>query len=166
MTTMPKTRWAKTVDGACIAYQDFGDGPVAMVIIPAWFSHLEVYWEEPHYARFMRRLGRNLRVLSFDKRGLGMSDRVHGALGLEAQMDDVRAVMDAAGVERAALLGWGGFASAPLGGFLRRDLPRARNRLVHRRPCPPSPEHRLSLGYKRRRGGGIGRRDLLDHVGR
>ena len=123
MTDVPKTRWAKTVDGACIAYQDLGEGPVTMVIIPAWFSHLEVYWEEPHYARFMLRLARDMRVLSFDKRGLGMSDRIHGALGLEAQMDDVRAVMDAADVERAALLGWGGFASVPLAVFFAATHP-------------------------------------------
>ena len=123
MTAIPKTRWAKTVDAACIAYQDLGEGPVAMVMIPAWCSHLEVYWEEPHYARFMRRLARNMRVLTFDKRGLGMSDRIHGAPGLEAQMDDVRAVMDAAGVERAALLGWGGFASAPLAAFFAATYP-------------------------------------------
>ena len=120
---IPKTRWATTVDGACIAYQDFGKGPVAIVVIPAWFSHLEVYWEEPHYARFMTRLARDLRVLTFDKRGFGMSDRVHGPLGLEAQMDDVRAVMDAAGVERAALLGWGGFASVPLAVFFAATYP-------------------------------------------
>ena len=116
MTAIPKTRWAKTVDGACIAYQDFGEGPVAMVIIPAWFSHLEVYWEEPHYARFMRRLARNMRVLTFDKRGFGMSDRVHGALGLEAQMDDVRAVMDAAGVDACGAPRLGRLRLGPAGG--------------------------------------------------
>ncbi len=104
---MPKTRWATTVDGACIAYQDFGEGPVTLVVIHGWVSHLEIYWEQPRFARFMRRLARNMRVLQFDKRGVGMSDRLTGPPGLDVQMDDVRAVMDAAAVERAALFGWG-----------------------------------------------------------
>jgi class 3 adenylate cyclase len=105
---IPQTRWARTVDGACIAYQDIGDGPVTLVVIHGWVSHLEVYWEQPRYVRFLRRLSRNTRVLVFDKRGIGMSDRVAGSPDLGVLLDDVRAVMDAAGVERAALLGWGG----------------------------------------------------------
>jgi class 3 adenylate cyclase/pimeloyl-ACP methyl ester carboxylesterase len=104
---VPQTRWARTVDGACIAYQDIGEGPVTLVVIHGWVSHLEVYWEQPRYVRFIRRLSRNLRVLVFDKRGIGMSDRVQGTPDLSILLDDVRAVMDAAGVERAALLGWG-----------------------------------------------------------
>jgi class 3 adenylate cyclase len=141
---VPKTRWATTVDGACIAYQELGEGPVTLVVIPAWFSHLEVYWEEPHYARFMRRLARNMRVITFDKRGVGMSDRVHGALGLEAQMDDVRAVMDSAGVGRAALLGWGGFASVPPAVFFAATYPDRALALcidgpVHPRKCADFP---------------------------
>ena len=108
MTDVPETRWARTVDGACIAYQDIGDGPVTLVVIHGWVSHLEVYWEQPRYVRFVRRLSRNLRVLLFDKRGVGMSDRVNGTPDIGTLADDVRAVMDAAGVEKAALLGWGG----------------------------------------------------------
>jgi class 3 adenylate cyclase/pimeloyl-ACP methyl ester carboxylesterase len=104
---VPRTRWATTVDGASIAYQDAGEGPLALVVIHGWISHLEVYWEHPRFAQFMRRLSRNLRVLQFDKRGTGMSDRIIGAPDLETRVDDVRAVMDAAGVKRAALLGWG-----------------------------------------------------------
>ena len=104
---MPKTQWAVTVDGAYIAYQDVGQGPQALVLIHGWWSHLELSWEDPSYARFMDRLSRRLRVLVFDKRGTGMSDRFTEPPHLEARMDDVRAVMDAAGVERAALLGWG-----------------------------------------------------------
>ena len=96
-----------TVDGAYIAYQDVGQGPHTLVLIHGWWSHLELSWEEPSYARFMDRLSRKLRVLVFDKRGTGMSDRFTEPPHLEARMDDVRAVMDAAGVERAALLGWG-----------------------------------------------------------
>ena len=104
---IPQTRWATTIDGACIAYQDLGSGPVTLVVIHGWISHLEVYWEQPLYVRFLRRLSRDMRVLVFDKRGVGMSDRVVGTPDLGALMDDVRAVMDAAGVEKAALLGWG-----------------------------------------------------------
>jgi len=104
---MPKTQWAVTVDGAYIAYQDVGAGPHALVLIHGWWSHLELSWEEPDYVRFMDRLSRRMRVLVFDKRGTGMSDRFTEPPHLEARMDDVRAVMDAAGVERAALVGWG-----------------------------------------------------------
>jgi class 3 adenylate cyclase len=108
MTNVPQTHWARTVDGACIAYQDLGDGSVTLVVIHGWVSHLEVYWEQPRYVRFLRRLSRNMRVLVFDKRGIGMSDRVAGTPDIGVLADDVRAVMDAAGVEVAALLGWGG----------------------------------------------------------
>ena len=66
-----------------------------------------MYWEQPRYVRFLSRLSRNMRVLVFDKRGIGMSDRVPGRPDLGVLLDDVRAVMDAAGVEKAALLGWG-----------------------------------------------------------
>jgi class 3 adenylate cyclase len=104
---VPQTRWARTVDGACIAYQDLGEGPVTLLVVHGWVSHLEVYWEQPRYARFVRRLSRNMRVLLFDKRGVGMSDRVAGALDLGVLADDVRAVLDDAGVERAAILGYG-----------------------------------------------------------
>jgi class 3 adenylate cyclase/pimeloyl-ACP methyl ester carboxylesterase len=106
-TGIPKIRWARSVDGACLAYQDFGGGPLTLVVIHGWVSHLEIYWEQPRYVRFMRRLARNLRILVFDKRGTGMSDRFTHPPTLETCMEDVRAVMDAAGVERAAIFGWG-----------------------------------------------------------
>jgi class 3 adenylate cyclase len=103
----PRTRWAKTVDGASIAYQDLGSGPSTLVCAFGHVTHLEIDWEWPANVAFMRRLSRNMRVLNFDKRGTGMSDRLAAAPSLEVQMDDIRAVMDAAGVERAALLGTG-----------------------------------------------------------
>ena len=109
---VPKTRWAKTVDGASIAYQDFGAGPLTLVVIHGWVSHMEIYWEVPGFARLMHRLARNLRIIHFDKRGTGLSDRVSGPLDIGVRMDDIRAVMDAAGVERAALYGWGNGGSA------------------------------------------------------
>ena len=108
MTNVPQTRWARTVDGACIAYQELGEGSVTLLVVHGWVSHLEVYWEQPRYVRFLRRLSRNMRVLVFDKRGIGMSDRMAGTPDIGVLADDVRAVMDAAGTERAALLGWGG----------------------------------------------------------
>ena len=97
----PRARWARTVDGAYIAYKDVGEGPITLVLINGWVSHLEVYWEQPLYVRFLRRLSRNMRVLVFDKCGIGMSDRVgEGAPDLGILADDVRAVMDAAGSRR------------------------------------------------------------------
>lgn len=119
---IPKTRWAKTVDDAYIAYQDFGEGPVALVVIHGWVTHLEVLWEQPRCARFMRRLAERMRVLQFDKRGTGMSDRFARPPDLEARMDDVRAVMDTAGVERAALFGWGD-GGPPLAAFFAAAHP-------------------------------------------
>ena len=110
--TVPKTRWAKTVDGVWIAYQDFGQGPLTLVFMNGMYSHLEVYWEVPQFARFMNRLGAGVRVLHLDRRGTGLSDRVTHSPTLEARMDDIRAVMDAAGVDRAAIYGWGWGAPA------------------------------------------------------
>jgi class 3 adenylate cyclase len=104
---VPKTRWAATIDGASIAYQDFGAGPVTLVCMMGGPTHLEIEWEYGGHVAFMRRLARNMRVLNFDKRGTGMSDRIGAVPDLETRMDDVRAVMDAAGVERAAILGMG-----------------------------------------------------------
>jgi class 3 adenylate cyclase len=111
-SAIPKTRWAKTVDGVWIAYQDFGTGPLTLVFMNGLYSHLEVYWELPQYARFMNRLAAGVRVLHFDRRGTGLSDRISYTPTLESRMDDIRAVMDAAEVERAALYGWGWGAPA------------------------------------------------------
>jgi class 3 adenylate cyclase len=104
---IPSTKWARTRDGVDIAYQDFGEGTHTILLIHGWVSHLEVYWEQPRYERFMRRLASGMRVLVLDKRGVGMSDRVTATVDLETRADDLRAVMDAAGVERAAVLAWG-----------------------------------------------------------
>ena len=83
------------------------------MLAPGYISNLEANWEEPNYARFLERLASRFRVVLFDKRGTGLSDRIAAAT-LEERADDVRAVMDAAGVERGALLGWseGGSYSA------------------------------------------------------
>lgn len=101
---MPRTRYAKSGD-VNIAYQVVGEGRLDLVYVPGWVSHLEVAWEEPSYARFLERLASFSRVILFDKRGTGMSDRDVGLPTLEERMDDVRAVMDAAGSDRAAIFG-------------------------------------------------------------
>jgi pimeloyl-ACP methyl ester carboxylesterase len=111
---MPKTRWATTADDASMAYQVVGHGSQTIVVIHPWASHLEVYWEQPRFVVFMRRLARDLRVVHLDKRGWGMSDRIFGTPDVGVLMDDVQAVMDASGTERAAVFGWGGTGGAPL----------------------------------------------------
>lgn len=88
-----------------IAYQVIGDGDVDMVLAPGWVSHLEMCWEYPDFAAFLRRLSTFARLIVFDKRGTGLSDRMRGHPSLEQRMDDVRLVMDAAGSERAVLFG-------------------------------------------------------------
>ena len=89
-----------------IAYQVTGDGPFDLVLVPGFFSHLEIDWEHPDHARFLDGLGSFARLIRFDKRGTGLSDRAVGLPDLETRMDDVRAVMDAAESERAALFGY------------------------------------------------------------
>jgi pimeloyl-ACP methyl ester carboxylesterase len=102
---IPETRYAKSGD-INIAYQVVGDGPRDLVLVPGWVSNIEVFWEESGLARFLRRLASFSRLILFDKRGTGLSDRVADMPTLETRMDDVRAVMDAVGSERAALLGY------------------------------------------------------------
>ena len=103
----PETRYARAGD-LSIAYQVVGDGPRDLVVVPGWISHLEYQWEEPSYARFLERLASFSRLILFDKRGSGLSDRVSTSAlpTLEERMDDVRAVMDAVGSEHASLLGF------------------------------------------------------------
>ncbi|MCC7125237.1 MAG: alpha/beta fold hydrolase, partial [Acidobacteria bacterium] len=90
-----------------IAYQVVGDGPVDLVFVMGWVSHLECFWSEPGFARFLTRLSGMARLILFDKRGTGLSDRVSESElpTLEQRMDDVRAVMEAAGSQRAVLMG-------------------------------------------------------------
>jgi class 3 adenylate cyclase len=99
--TEPETRYAKSGD-IHVAYQVSGDGPFDLVLVPGFVTHLEIEAEIPGFAAFLRRLESFARLIRFDKRGTGMSDRVSGAPTLEARMDDVRAVMDAVGSQRAA----------------------------------------------------------------
>jgi pimeloyl-ACP methyl ester carboxylesterase len=102
----PETSYAKSGD-VHIAYQVLGDGPIDLVFVPGWTTHLELSWDDPPEAAFRERLASFSRLILFDKRGTGLSDRVpvDELPILEERMDDIRAVMDAAGSERAALLG-------------------------------------------------------------
>jgi pimeloyl-ACP methyl ester carboxylesterase len=102
---LPETRYAKS-GGVNIAYQTVGSGARDLVLVPGWVSNLDVFWEEPTFARFLTRLASFSRLIMFDKRGTGLSDRVSDMPSLEVRMDDVRAVMDAVGSERAALFGY------------------------------------------------------------
>ena len=100
----PTTRYARSGD-VSIAYQVFGGGSFDLVYVPGWTSNVEMNWQNPRLVRSLERLGSFARVIIFDKRGTGLSDRVAGYPTIEQRMDDVRAVMDAAGCERAALFG-------------------------------------------------------------
>jgi class 3 adenylate cyclase len=102
----PETRYARSGE-AHIAYQVVGEGPIDLVYVPGWVSNVELNWDDASYARFLSRIASFARLIMFDKRGTGLSDRVpeDRLPNLEQRMDDVRAVMDAAGSERAALFG-------------------------------------------------------------
>jgi pimeloyl-ACP methyl ester carboxylesterase/DNA-binding winged helix-turn-helix (wHTH) protein len=99
-----ETQYAKS-GGVHIAYRVVGSSGPDLVFVPGWVSHLESAWEEPHFARFLKRLASFSRLILIDRRGTGLSDRVADVPSLEVRMDDVRAVMDAVGSEQAALFG-------------------------------------------------------------
>jgi pimeloyl-ACP methyl ester carboxylesterase len=100
----PATRYAKSGD-IRIAYQVFGEGPVDVVIAPPFVSSIETYWDEPNAARWLLRLASYARVVMLDKRGTGMSDPVSELPDLDERIDDIRAAMDAAGMECATMVG-------------------------------------------------------------
>jgi class 3 adenylate cyclase len=104
---IPRTRYVKTSDGASLAYQVSGSGRTDLLYIPGWHSHLEVYWEQPSYARWMRHLGESFRVISFDKRGTGLSEREAPPPDLDTMMEDVNCILEAAGADRPVLWGDG-----------------------------------------------------------
>jgi pimeloyl-ACP methyl ester carboxylesterase len=115
MPDAPQTRYAKS-GGLNIAYQVVGDGPIDLVYVAGWISNVELMWEEPAHAHVLGRLASFSRLIAFDKRGTGLSDPVplDRLPTLEERMDDVRAVLDAVGSERAAVFGFseGGVMSA------------------------------------------------------
>ncbi len=101
---LPETRYARSGD-VSIAFKVIGEGEHDIVVVPGFVSNVELSWQNPRYVECYERLTAVGRLILFDKRGTGLSDRVSGIAGLETRMDDVRAVMDAAGSERAALFG-------------------------------------------------------------
>ena len=123
----PVTRYAKSGD-IHVAYQVFGEGPLNPVIAPFFVSNVEVFWDNPDAARWLLRLASFARVTMFDKRGTGMSDRVTELPGLEQRIDDVRAVMDAVGMEQAALLGMS--EGGPLAALFAATFPERCSALV------------------------------------
>ncbi len=104
MATQPETKFTQSGE-VSIAYQVVGNGPRDLVVVPGFVSHLEQAWEDPSFTRFLLQLASFSRLILFDKRGTGLSDRITGIPTLEQRMDDVRAVLDAVGSERAALFG-------------------------------------------------------------
>ncbi|WP_298549286.1 alpha/beta hydrolase, partial [uncultured Aquimarina sp.] len=109
----PETKYTKS-GLVNIAYQVFGSGPVDIVYIPGWVSNIDWMWSCPELVDFFTELGKFARVILFDKRGTGLSDRVVEFATLEERMEDITAVMDAVGSEKAALFGHseGGSVSA------------------------------------------------------
>src|SRR5215475_5054523 len=104
MSGVPETQFTRAGD-VDIAYQVVGPAAqLDLVFVPGWVSHLEVMWELPEFARFLDRLAAMGRLIMFDKRGTGLSDRVAGMLTLEQRADDIAAVMDAAGSAQAAVV--------------------------------------------------------------
>jgi pimeloyl-ACP methyl ester carboxylesterase len=105
MAAIPETHFVRAGE-VDIAYQVFGQGP-DLVVVNGWFTNLDVMWELPEYARFLDRVATFSRLVMFDKRGTGLSDRVSTVPTLEERADDVTAVMDAIGIESAAVAGTG-----------------------------------------------------------
>jgi pimeloyl-ACP methyl ester carboxylesterase len=104
MAEAPETRYAKSGD-IHIAYQAVGKGPLDLVLVPGFISHVELQWQNPRLAHMLQRLASFSRLIIFDKPGTGLSDRLTAIPTLEQRMDHVRAVMDAVGSERAARFG-------------------------------------------------------------
>ena len=127
-----------------IAYQVTGDGPFDLVLVPGFISHLELDWAEPRHARFLDRLGAFARLIRFDKRGTGLSDRPSVLGGIETRMDDVRAVMDAVGCARAALVAY--WEGGPMAALFAATYPERTSALaLYGTFCPPNPLRRLSV---------------------
>ncbi len=123
----PETRYAQA-DGASLAYQVIGDGPLDLLFLPGWISQVEHLWELPALRRFLERLAAFSRVVIFDRRGGGLSDRVLGQYSVAQDAEDALAVLDAAGSERAALLTYS--LGGPAGALLAADHPERVGALV------------------------------------
>ncbi len=124
---VPATQYVES-DGLSIAYQVFGEGATDLVFVPGIVTHLELNWETPNIARALRLLARHFRVIAFDKRGQGLSDRFEGVPTLEQRMDDVRDVMRAAGSQRAVLLAYS--EGGAMGALFAATYPELVDRLI------------------------------------
>jgi class 3 adenylate cyclase/pimeloyl-ACP methyl ester carboxylesterase len=139
-----EVRYAKSGD-VSIAYQVTGDGPFDLLLISGFISHLEIDWHESRHARFLDRLSSFARLIRFDKRGTGLSDRPSALGGIEARMDDLRAVMDAVGCERAALFAY--WEGGPMAALFAATYPERTSALAlfgtfaRRTPVPDYPWH-------------------------
>ena len=153
---MPETRYALSGD-INIAYQTIGHGPLDIVIVPGSISHVEFHHEMPGFTAFLQRLSAFARVVTFDKRGQGLSDRVSGVPSLEERMDDVRAVMDAVRSKRAVLLGFS--EGSPMSVLFAATYPERVSHLIlvggyallleDRRSVRSLPHgHRCSMGHR------------------
>ena len=127
MAEPPLTRYARSGE-INIAYQVRGEGEIDLVWVPNWLSNVDLWYEEPSFARFFDRLASFTRLIVFDRRGSGVSDPVVGAPTLEERMDDIRAVMDAAGSERAAL--WGFSEGGPMAALFAATHPERVSALI------------------------------------
>lgn len=123
----PQTRYAKSGD-VNVAYQVLGEGPIDVVYVWGWLSHLDFQWTEPTVTSFLHRLASFARLIMFDKRGTGLSDPIAGTPTFEERMDDIRAVMDAVGSERAGLLGFS--EGAALSALFAASHPERTTRLI------------------------------------
>jgi pimeloyl-ACP methyl ester carboxylesterase len=148
---LPEVRYARSGD-VNIAYAFVGDGPFDLVLVPGFISHLELDWEEPRYAHFLERLASFSRLILFDKRGTGLSDRPAGLPDLETRMDDVRAVMDAVGSASAALLGYS--EGGPMSCLFAATYPDRTAALVlygtYAKRCNPDPDYPWASTWEER----------------
>jgi pimeloyl-ACP methyl ester carboxylesterase len=126
-SVLPTTRYANSGD-VSIAYQTMGSGPIDLILVLGIVSHVEFLHEIPGWTDFLRRLSAFARVITFDKRGQGLSDRVPGVPSLEQRMDDVSAIMDATGSKHAALIGVS--EGAPMSTLFAATYPERTSHLV------------------------------------
>src|SRR5271166_3788274 len=124
---LPNTRYALSGD-VNIAFQVMGDGPIDIILVPGIVSHVEFLHEFPGYTGFLRRLATFARVVTFDKRGQGLSNGISGAPSLEQRVDDVRAIMDEIGSQRAVLLGFS--EGSPMSAFFAAANPERVSKLI------------------------------------
>lgn len=172
---IPETRYAKSGD-VSIAYQVLGTGPIDLIYVPGWVSHLEYGWEEPSLARFYQKLASFSRLILFDKRGTGLSDQSTNLPTLEQRMDDVRAVMEAVGSEHAVIFGMsegGNMAMLFAATYPERTIALITFGVFAKRvydpeyPWAPTPEQRQKFydAIENEWGGPLGVEDLAQDVG-